>query len=148
MARDVRGGAPFSLTAAAIIATATQFLGQPYVWGGASAAAGFDCSGLVQWSYAQHGVELPKWARSQWDAGVEVPYAEAQAGDLVFFVDTYDVYATHGWFRPPRISHVGIYLGDGDDRFLNANSQRGVAIDRLQGDDYWWSHYYGMRRVL
>lgn len=122
-----------------------SFLGQPYVWGGETPATGFDCSGLVKWAYGQHGVELPKWARSQWDSGVEVAYAEMQPGDLVFFTDTYDVYATHGYFYPPRISHVGIYLGG--NKMLNANSQHGVAVDSLD-DAYWRSHYYGMRRVL
>jgi cell wall-associated NlpC family hydrolase len=120
-------------------------LGQPYVWGGESPPT-FDCSGLVRWAFGEHGIELPKWARSQWDCGVPVGYAEAQRGDLVFFIDTYDVYAVHGYFYPPRISHVGIALGDG--RMINANSERGVSIDRLQGDDYWWRHYHGLRRVL
>ncbi len=73
-----------------------------------------------------------------------MPYDQAQEADLVFFIDTYDVYAEHGWFKPPRISHVGIALGDG--KMVNANSE-GIRIDNIE-DGYWWQHYYGLRRVL
>lgn len=121
------------------------FVGQPYVWGGETPAPGFDCSGLVKWAFGQHGIALPKWARSQWDCGVEITLLEAEPADLVFFVDTYDVYAVHGWFQPPRISHVGIYLGDG--KMVNANSRRGVSIDTIT-DASWWRYYHGLRRVI
>jgi cell wall-associated NlpC family hydrolase len=78
---------------------AQQYLGVPYVWGGAS-PAGFDCSGLVQYVYRQLGVDLPRTAADQ--AGVGRPVAslaDARPGDLVAFGDPVD--------------HIGIYAGDG-----------------------------------
>lgn len=72
-------------------------LGVPYVWGGAS-PAGFDCSGLVMWTYAQLGISLPHYTVAQWNATLPISQSSAQAGDLVFF---------------NGLSHVGIYLGNG-----------------------------------
>ncbi len=61
-----------------------SYLGTPYVWGGA-APGGFDCSGLVMYSFAQLGISLPHSSYAQWNYGVPVPYDELQPGDLVFF---------------------------------------------------------------
>lgn len=76
-------------------------IGVPYVWGGASPTGGFDCSGLVMWLYAQHGVDLPHFAAAQYHAGpVWVPdQTQLRPGDLVFFHD---------------LGHVGIYIGHGE----------------------------------
>jgi cell wall-associated NlpC family hydrolase len=76
---------------------ALQYLGVPYVWGGAS-PSGFDCSGLVMYVYAQLGISLPHYTVSQWDATLPISQSDAQPGDLVFF---------------NGLSHVGIYLGNG-----------------------------------
>ena len=72
--------------------------GDPYVWGAAGPGA-FDCSGLVVWAFAQEGIALPHYTGDLWNAGVHIPRAGLEPGDLVFFF--------------PDISHVGIYLGDG-----------------------------------
>src|SRR5690606_21161363 len=64
-----------------------SFVGRPYVWGGASPATGFDCSGLVQWSFSQAGVRLPRTAQAQWNATRRV--GDPRPGDLVFFHSTY-----------------------------------------------------------
>ena len=80
-------------------AIALHYLGVPYRWGGASPATGFDCSGLVMYVYAQIGIELPHEAAGQYAYGVAVPRDQLEPGDLVFY---------------DGLSHVGIYIGDGE----------------------------------
>ncbi|MER7497442.1 NlpC/P60 family protein [Streptomyces pharetrae] len=92
------GAVPASGRAAAAVAAARSALGKPYVWG-AAGPGGFDCSGLMQWSYAQAGVFLPRTSQAQRVAGRQVPLSQAQPGDLV----TYRSDA----------SHVGMYVGNG-----------------------------------
>jgi len=79
-----------------VVAIANQFLGVPYVWGGSS-PAGFDCSGLVQYCYAQMGVYLPRTTYGMLGVGSVVSVNDLQPGDLVF----------------PHEGHVGIYAGGG-----------------------------------
>ena len=126
--------APSSSKADAIIATAKEYIGVPYVWGGSS-PSGFDCSGLVQYVFRQHGISLNRTAKQQYQHGSYVSRSSLQPGDLVFFQNTY----TTG------ISHVGIYIGSGE--FIHASSSRGVMISSLS-NSYWTSHYYGARRVF
>ncbi|KAB1145555.1 hypothetical protein F7R91_17620 [Streptomyces luteolifulvus] len=90
--------APSSARAAAAVAAARSALGKPYIWG-AAGPSGFDCSGLMQWSYAQAGVSLPRTSQAQRNAGRQVPLSQARPGDLV----TYRSDA----------SHVGMYMGNG-----------------------------------
>jgi cell wall-associated NlpC family hydrolase len=74
------------------------------VWGAAGPAA-FDCSGLVQWSFAQAGVSMPRVAADQARTGPAVPVSRLEPGDLLFYhTDPTD---------PGYISHVAIYLGGG-----------------------------------
>lgn len=80
------------------VSIAMQYLGVPYVWGGAS-PSGFDCSGLVMHVYAQMGVYLPHSAAAQYYSGTPISYSQLAPGDLVFFGHP--------------ISHVGIYIGGG-----------------------------------
>lgn len=82
-----------------IVASAMQYLGVPYVWGGTS-PSGFDCSGLVQYVYAQNGISIPRTTYTQINAGTRISLSELQPGDLVFW----------GGSSP---HHVGIYIGDG-----------------------------------
>ena len=89
---------------------ATQFVGNPYVWGGTSLTNGADCSGFVQSVYANFGVSLPRTSYEQQNAGTEVSYADAQPGDL----------SCYG-------GHVAIYMGNG--QIVHAsNSQDGIKI--------------------
>jgi peptidoglycan DL-endopeptidase CwlO len=85
-----------------VVGVAMQYLGVPYVWGGSS-PAGFDCSGFVEFVYAQVGVSLPHHAASQYGYGTPVAYSDLQPGDLVFF---------------SGLGHVGIYIGGG--QFIHA----------------------------
>ncbi|MEU5538315.1 NlpC/P60 family protein [Streptomyces sp. NPDC020362] len=96
---DLAGGAvdPDSRASAAV-AAALSALGRPYVWG-ANGPSGFDCSGLMQWSYGRAGVHLPRTSQEQRYAGRQVPLSQARPGDLV-------VYRSDA-------SHVGMYVGNG-----------------------------------
>jgi gamma-D-glutamyl-L-lysine dipeptidyl-peptidase len=95
--------------ASAIVRTARQFMGAPYLWGGTS-AKGFDCSGLTKVVYHFHGIELSRDADQQGDMGVGVPIdadlAGLQSGDLLFF----GAAAKEG--KPERITHVAIHVGN------------------------------------
>lgn len=114
-----------------IAATAKQYLGTGYVYGGAS-PRGFDCSGFTMYVYSQHGYSLPHSATSQWQSGLGVrvySISELQPGDLVFFND------------PSRnagkaCSHAGIYTGDG--QFIHSSSSRsgGVIVSSLTSGYY------------
>jgi peptidoglycan DL-endopeptidase CwlO len=88
---------PASTLGGKAVAIAEQYLGVPYVWGGAS-PSGFDCSGLVMYVYGQLGVSLPHNAAAQYAATTPVSVQDLQPGDLVFF---------YGF------GHVGIYVGNG-----------------------------------
>ena len=95
--------APNEIAAGAIAAARTR-LGDPYVWG-ATGPASFDCSGLTQWSYAHVGIQLPRVAADQYNAGAHVAIDALQPGDLLFWAtDT---------SNPATIHHVAIYLGAG-----------------------------------
>ena len=117
-----------------IIATAKQYLGVKYQWGGTTPQTGFDCSGYVSYVFAQNGISLPRVSRDQYKVGTSVAFADLQRGDLVFFS-----FAGDG-----IVSHVGIYLGEG--QFINASSSKGVTVYVI--GPYWKSIYVGARRVL
>ena len=93
-----------------VVDFATQFVGNPYVWGGTSLTNGADCSGFVQSVYANFGVSLPRTSYEQQNAGTEVSYADAQPGDLICYG-----------------GHVAIYMGNG--QIVHAsNSVDGIKI--------------------
>ena len=131
------GGAPGG-PPADVVAVARQYLGWPYVWGGASPETSFDCSGLTQWSYRQVGVALPRTAQQQFDATQRLDPGELQPGDLVFFAQTYPDPAN--W-----ITHVGIYVGGG--RMINAPQEGDVIQEASVFDGYWGGKFAGAGRV-
>jgi cell wall-associated NlpC family hydrolase len=105
-------------------------LGVPYVWGGAS-PAGFDCSGLTMWVYAQLGIHLDHYTGSQWNAGPHVPRDQLAPGDLVFF--------------EPGIGHVGLYIGNND--FIEA-PHTGAFVQVSSLSNPWYAaEYDGAVRV-
>lgn len=111
---------------------AERYLGVPYRWGGSSPQTGFDCSGLVQYAYAQRGIQLPRVAAQQFDVGMPVQRHDLRPGDAVFFADQ------------SGIHHVGLYVGQ--DRFISApHTGDNVKISSLS-DPYFASQYAGARR--
>ncbi|HEX7086367.1 MAG TPA: C40 family peptidase [Vicinamibacterales bacterium] len=119
----------------AVAHTALGLRGIRYRPGGTGPDVGFDCSGFVQYVYAQYGVYLPRLARDQFRVGQSVPAERLEPGDLVFF-------QTEG----REISHVGIFIGG--ERFVHApNSRSAVRVSSLDSP-YWRDRFRGVRRVI
>ncbi len=116
-----------------ISSTALSLRGAPYRDGGAD-PAGFDCSGFVQYVFAQHGLSMPREARRQFEIGNTIDTSLLEPGDLVFFTTI-----------APGASHVGIVVGG--DQFVHAPSGNGVVrVDQLSAQ-YWSNRFVGARRV-
>ena len=105
-----------------------------YRHGGLDPATGFDCSGFVRYVFRHSlGQDLPHSSASQYRIGATVARNAMKIGDLVFF-------RTHG----KRISHVGIYLGDG--RFIHSpSSGKRVSVSSLD-ERYWSKRFAGAKR--
>jgi murein DD-endopeptidase len=113
---------------------ALKMVGKPYRYGGATPSRGFDCSGLVQYSYAHAGLKLPHNTDAQRRLSKPIRRAELRRGDLIFFNE-----------KGGPNSHVGIYLGDGT--FVHApSSGKSVRRDRLDSP-YWQKHLSQLRRI-
>jgi cell wall-associated NlpC family hydrolase len=114
------------------VGLAHELIGTPYRWGGAS-PAGFDCSGLVYYTFREAGIDVPRTSQQQYRVARPVPLEAVEPGDLLFF-------AQRG-----RIFHVGIYAGDG--HFIHAPvAGRPVSVARLD-DQYYRRHFAGAGRV-
>jgi cell wall-associated NlpC family hydrolase len=111
-----------------VVGIAMQYLGIPYVWGGAS-PSGFDCSGFIMYVFAQIGVALPHHAASQFSYGVPVPREALQPGDLVFF---------------DGLGHAGIYIGG--NQFIHA-PHTGDVVKISTIDGWYASGWVGARRL-
>ncbi|HEY8249976.1 MAG TPA: C40 family peptidase [Burkholderiales bacterium] len=112
---------------------AQTMIGKPYRYGGTS-PKGFDCSGLVFYSYKQAGVALPHSTEKQRSAARSIKMAELRRGDLLFFNQ-----------EGKKYGHVAIYVGDG--RFVHApSSGKSVRSDRLD-TPYWKKHLSEARRI-
>ncbi len=120
---------PASGKGSAAVAVAMRYIGTPYVWGGSS-PSGFDCSGLVMYSYSQVGVSLPRTTYSMWNAGPHVSRGELQVGDLVFFsgLGHMGMYAGGGsYIHSPRRGDV-VKISSMSDRYANGNYMGAVRI--------------------
>ena len=112
---------------------ARDMVGKPYKYGGNS-PSGFDCSGLVQYSYSRAGLPIPRTTKSQRQSGAAVSSQSLRAGDLLFFNQ-----------EGRKFSHVGIYIGSG--KFVHApSSGKRVRVDKLSAR-YWKTHFAGARRI-
>jgi cell wall-associated NlpC family hydrolase len=116
-----------------VLVTAQRFLGLPYLWGG-NTPLGIDCSGFVQLVYGLHGVSLLRDADIQYTQPGLAPVgrAELQPGDLVFF-------------GGDKITHVGLYMGEGHFIHATTHGQPVVQISSLD-EAHWTSRYQGARR--
>lgn len=114
--------------------TAKDYIGAPYKFGGTDINTGVDCSSYTQFVFSKLGISLDRTSRAQYQQGSTVSKNNLEAGDLVFF-------NTSG----SGISHVGIYIGNGD--FISATPSSGVRIDKLEDPYYWGSRYIGAKRV-
>jgi cell wall-associated NlpC family hydrolase len=117
---------------------ARRYLGVPYVFGGTNPATGLDCSGLVQLVFRELGTALPRTAQQQYDATTRLTRDQLQPGDLVFFARTYaDPY---DW-----ITHVGIYIGDGQQ--INAPTEGESVSIQPVFSGFWGAHFVSGGRV-
>ena len=131
---SVKEGSPSGEIRESMLEFASQFIGNPYVWGGTSLTDGADCSGFVQQIYKQYGYSLPRVAEDQSQYGTKIPVEDAQPGDLIF-------YAKEGY-----VYHVVMYAGD--VRTIEAastklgiiegkvNTKNAVWATRILKDDY------------
>ena len=111
---------------------ALKQVGVPYVWGG-NTPKGFDCSGLIQYSYARVGMEFPRVTVTQRKASRQVSRASLRPGDLVFF-----------HIDGKRYSHIGIYVGE--RRFVHAPRTGKYVSTASLDNPYWQRNYAGARR--
>lgn len=114
-------------------AIAVSMLGRPY-WRGGNTPRGFDCSGLVHFSYAKLGVSVPRDTRGLLNGSYTIDTSVLRMGDLVFF-----------HVEGKRYSHVGIYLDDG--RFVHAPASGGAVRIESLTFPYWAKHFASARRL-
>jgi len=114
--------------------TALKMIGRPYKFTG-DTPAGFDCSGLVRYSYLTAGMDLPHGTSALKNSSRSVGLRSARKGDLLFFVQDGKKY-----------SHVGIYVGN--DQFVHAPSTGGKVRRDSITDPYWKKNYLDTRRFL
>jgi SH3-like domain-containing protein len=117
-----------------IIALSKQFVGLPYFWGGTS-SFGFDCSGFTQMLCRRRGIVIPRdtGPQANWAGAAPVERNDLRAGDLLFFGES-------------KISHTGMYIGDG--KFINATTHvRPVVQISELADPYWAKRFIAARRL-
>jgi hypothetical protein len=138
---SVAGQAGPASLADSIVATAAAAMGRPYEFGGTGAGGGgFDCSGLIQYAYKQHGIVLARRSVDQAKEGrkVDRKLDRLRPADLLTFTN-----------RGGPVTHVGLYIGGG--RFIHS-ATRGVQISTLSAQDpygrWWYRRWVGVRRIV
>ena len=127
--------APAGPANSSIAGIALSQLGARYVWGGTT-PSGFDCSGFVMWASRRAGLAVPRDMWGQLQSGPRISRDNLQAGDIVFFQNTY----------MPGMSHNGIYIGG--SRFVHAASESTGVITTSLNDPYWGPRYMGATRSV
>jgi cell wall-associated NlpC family hydrolase len=118
----------------AVAELAMGMVGARYSYGGTDPVEGFDCSGLVFYTYSQAGFRIPRTSQEQFRAARKIALGDAGAGDLMFFQDQ------------AKLSHVGIYLGDGMFVHAPASGAR-VTVASIHAP-YYQQHLVAVGRLL
>lgn len=119
-----------------IVHHAINNLGRPYKWGGDSPSKGFDCSGLIIYTYQKVDIYIPRTAKAQFSSGKPVIKKDLKPGDLVFFKNP----------TAQKVNHVGIFIGK--NTFIHAPGQgRRVSYGYLT-NPYFKKYYIGSRTYL
>lgn len=121
---------------AAVVATARSQIGSPYAYGACSPEDGYDCSGLVWWTYRQNGVEVPRTSHGQWGFGRFVAPNDRRPGDVVVFR------IGHG----AKDLHVGIFTERGS--FVHSPKVGDTVREEPISMPYWQKRYLGAKRYL
>jgi murein DD-endopeptidase len=122
-----------SVNGSRVATTATRLVGTPYRYGGTT-PKGFDCSGLVYYSYQQAGQVVPRTSAAQFSAASQISFKDARPGDLLFFASR------------KSVDHVAIYLGD--DRFVHAPSNgKQVTVGKMTTPHY-RDHFVAAGRLV
>lgn len=127
---------PTAISLDEMVALARRFLGITYTWGGTS-SFGFDCSGFTQMLERQRGIIMPRDADSQanWSGVAPVERKDITPGDLLYFGSS-----------PQKITHTGMYIGNGEFIHDTVHDHPGVQISKLS-DEYWTHLLVAIRRV-
>ena len=123
-----------------IVTDAKNLVGKvKYSFGADNVAGGLaDCSSFTQYVYKKNGIDIGRNTEAQWSKGTSIEKDKLKAGDLVFFKNTYRSGYKDG------VSHVGIYIGNG--QFVHNSSSGGTMVSSLN-EDYYQQHYLGAKRV-
>lgn len=118
-----------------VVKHALAQVGTPYDYGGDSPGDGFDCSGLIYYSFLQSGLHVPRTALALWSSGYRVPLKEALPGDLIFY----------RFGAKPGGLHVGMYLGH--DHMVHASTGHDRVIVVNIDEPWWWAHFLAVKRL-
>ncbi len=121
-----------------VVRLAEDMQGVKYRYGGTSPRSGMDCSGLVSYVYAEHGVRLPRTSRDQSQYGSKRSLKDARPGDLLFFKSG------------AKVNHVAILVSNSRDKVMmvHSTSSRGVIVEDLLASSYWKPRFTFARSVL